>query len=331
MTLQLLLTQANGTKRDVSGLYQTITWSGDKRAISRSLHAILAAPKDGEDLPRVAIGDGLLLALDGKPVFSGKIYQRSQKTEEHTADMTAFDGGSRLGRNDGTYRFTGASPEAITRTVCADHGFAVASLPTTGARIRRIFAGVALTKIIQTAWTLAEEQTGKHFTICWTPEGLVVRERGVSKQSPILRPRSNLMDAVIKEDASGCVSSVAIYDQHRNFLRRIDGDGEVAKLLGTMEKHIRQAKNGGAEADANAKRLLEEGRIQQNITVNVLGDPSLITGQTVVVEEEQTGLSGVFWVESDRHTWKNGQYFSALTLNCRNVSEHVTAGQEDKT
>lgn len=328
--MELILTQAHGKKRDVTSLYQTITWSGDKRAISRSLHAILAAPKDGEDLPRVATGDGLFLALDGKAVFSGKIYQRSQKSEEHTADMTAFDGGYRLGRNDGTYRFSGASPEAITRTVCADYGFAVASLPTTRARIRRIFAGVPLSKIIQTVWTLAEEQTDTHFAIYWTPDGLVVRERGISTLSPILRPRSNLMDATVREDASRCVSRVAIYDQHGNRLRTIDGDGEVEKLLGVMERHIKQSKNGGAEADANAKRLLEEGRIQQSVSVNVMGDPALITGETVVVEEEQTGLSGIFWVEADRHTWKNGQYFTALDLNCRNVSEHVTAGSEKK-
>lgn len=331
MSVQLALIQSGGKPRDVSGLYQSVTWSGDKRAISRSLHVLLATPKDGEELPRVVIGDGLVLALDGKTAFSGQVYQRGQQSEDYMADITAFDGGYRLGRNDGTYRFTGASPEAITRTACADHDFAVASLPTTGAHLRRIFAGVPLAKIIQTAWTLAEEQTGKRYAICWTPDGLVVRERGVSPQSPVLRPRSNLMDASVREDATGCVTGVAIYDQHGSLLRRISGDGEAETLLGVMERHVRQTKNGGAAADATAKRLLEEGRIQQRVSVNVLGDPALITGQTVVVREEQTGLSGVFWIEADRHTWKNGQYFTALDLNCRNVSQRVEAGQEGKT
>ena len=64
------------------------------------------------------------------------------------------------------------------------------------------------------------------------------------------------------------------------------------------------------------------------MTVEVLGDRRLVTGETVVVTEDVTGLRGVFWIDGDRHSWKRGQYTCRLTLNCRSVMDMTTAGKE---
>ena len=84
---------------------------------------------------------------------------------------------------------------------------------------------------------------------------------------------------------------MAIYDANGNFLRRT-GDDTTQKLLGVMERHITQREN--TDATAEAKKLLVDGAVQRNVTVNVLGDTALLTGETVVVRESATGLQGVF-------------------------------------
>ena len=73
---------------------------------------------------------------------------------------------------------------------------------------------------------------------------------------------------------------------------------------------------------------MDDGVMTQTVTVDVLGDLSLITGQTVVVRENKTGLQGIFWIDADVHTWKRDNYYCKLTLNCRNVVSGSTAGGE---
>lgn len=108
------------------------------------------------------------------------------------------------------------------------------------------------------------------------------------------------------------------------------GDSEAQKLCGVMEQYVTQGNDGAARADASAKKILADGKLQKTVTVNVLGDMSLLTGETVVVREGKTGLTGIFWIDADVHTWKNKNYYTKLTLNCRNVMATADAGSEVK-
>ena len=39
-----------------------------------------------------------------------------------------------------------------------------------------------------------------------------------------------------------------------------------------------------------------------------------------------SGVSGLFWIDEDTHTWKKGQHFTRLTLNFRNLLDNSSAG-----
>ena len=323
--MTLYLTKSAGT-RDITTILTMWTWSGDKATISRQLSGTVAYIENSQ-LPVPEIGD-LVTMLEGtEKKFVGIILQRSLGSEDSTMDFTAFDYGYYLQRNDGTYKFTGASPEEMTRLVCGDRSIPVAQLPSTGLHLWRKFAGVKLNQLITTVWTLASEKNGKTYALRYTPAGLLVKERSISQSSLVLKASSNLMDATTKEDASQMVNSVAIYDSNGNFLRRI-GDSDAQKLCGVMEQHITQSEGKEADADAAARKALEDGRQKRTVTVNVLGDTALLTGETVEVREAKTGLTGIFWIDADIHTWKNKNYYSKLTLNCRNVMATANAGSE---
>ena len=312
--------------RDISDLLINWTWSGDKAAISRQLVGEIAYI-EGSGLPVPEVGDLVTMADDTERLFTGIILLRSLGSEDSTMSFTAYDYGYYLQRNDGTYKFTGAPAEAMTRMACSDLGLPVAQLPATGVQLWRKFAGVKVNQIITTAWSLASEKTGCSYAIRWTPAGLLVKERTAGGSSLVLKASSNLMDAVTKEDATQMVNSVAIYDSNGNLIRRT-GDAAAQRLYGTMERHITQSKDKEADAAASARKILEDGKFQRTVTVNVLGDTSLLTGETVVVREAKTGLTGVFWIDADIHTWKNKNYYTKLTLNCRNVMATASAGSE---
>lgn len=323
--MTLYLTKSAGT-RDITTILTMWTWSGDKATISRQLSGTVVYIENSR-LPVPEIGDLVTMLEGSEKKFVGIILQRSLGSEDSTMDFTAFDYGYYLQRNDGTYKFTGASPEEMTRLVCGDRSIPVAQLPSTGIQLWRKFAGVKLNQLITTAWTMASEKNGTAYAIRYTPEGLLVKERSVSKSSLVLKASSNLMNATTKEDATQMVNSVAIYDTNGNFLRRI-GDSEAQKLCGVMEQHVTQSEGKEADADATAKKALEDGKLKKTVTVNVLGDTTLLTGETVEVREAKTGLTGIFWIDADVHTWKNKNYYTKLTLNCRNVMATANAGSE---
>lgn len=322
--MKLYLTKhKSGGSRDITGLAISWTWSGDKATISRKLELEIAYVEDS-DLPVPEIGD-LVTMEEAKQLFVGVVLRRTLGSEDHSMSATAFDYGIYLQKNDCTAKFTGASPEEITRSLCGEKGIPVAALPTTGIQLRRKFASVKINQAITTVWSLAAEKNGKRYAIRYTPSGLLVKERAVSGESLVLKAAGNLMDATTTEDATSVVNSVAIYDKNGNFLQRL-GDTESQGLIGVMETHIIQRDNQDAVEEANHD--LDDGKMSRTVTANVLGDLSLITGETVVVREDRTGLKGVFWIDADAHTWKNNNYYTKLTLNCRNVSVTSNAGSD---
>lgn len=322
--MKLYLTKhRNGTTREITDLAVSWTWSGDKASICRQLDLEIAF-LEGSDLPVPEIGDLVTMERDGSRLFVGVVLRRTAGSEDTILSATCFDYGINLQKNDCTAKFTGASPEEITRSLCGEKGIPVAALPTTGISLRRKFSGVKINQAITTVWSLAAEKNGKQYAIRYTPEGLLVKERTVSAASVVLKAAGNLMDATT-EDATNVVNSVGIYDKNGNFLRRL-GDAASQELVGVMEAHITQSDHSDVTDQAN--RLLEDGKQQRTVTVHVLGDLALITGETVMVREQKTGLEGTFWIDADVHTWKNHNYDTMLTLNCRNVAATASAGSE---
>lgn len=323
--MKLYLTKhRNGTTQEITDLAASWTWSGDKASICRQLDLEIAF-LEGSDLPVPEIGDLVTMVGDGSRLFAGVVLRRTAGSEDTILSATCFDYGIYLQKNDCTAKFTGATPEEITWSLCGEKGIPVASLPTTGISLRRKFSSVKINQAIVTVWSLAAEKNGTQYAIRYTPEGLLVKERAVSAASLVLKAAGNLMDASTTEDATNMVNSVAIYDKNGDFLRLL-GDAVSQELVGVMETHVTQ--NDHSDTINQAKRLLEDGKQQRTVTVHVLGDLSLITGETVVVREHKTGLEGIFWIDADVHTWKNHNYDTMLTLNCRNVAATASAGSE---
>ena len=288
--MEIYLTHDQSTRR-ITDILLNWSWSGDKSTLVRQLVAEIVFD-ESTGLPVPQMGDAVMMTDDsGNPIFDGVVLRRSAGSEETSMSFTCFDRGIYCRRNDGTYKFRDATPESI-----------IVSLPSTGVKISRKFAGVALDKIFETVWTLATQQTEDKYAITYTPKGLLVAVRDVSERSIVLKAESNLMDARTVEDATNIVNSVAIYDADGSFQRRV--------------------------GNKEAQKLLDDGVMTQTVTVDVLGDLSLITGQTVVVRENKTGLQGIFWIDADVHTWKRDNYYCKLTLNCRNVVSGSTAGGE---
>ena len=294
---QVVIVSPQGETWDVTERVGTLTWSGSIKRVSRSVEAVMATPNDGS-LPELPceLGNELRLWAGARTRFRGNIVTREKATEGVTTTLTALDRGRFLANNEGWYTFRGAAPEEAVRALCGDFGIPVAALAATGTAVSRKYPGVALDKIVE------------------KPEAAALE----------LAPGKNLQSLRVTEDISKLRNTVEIYSQTGARVRTVS-DAESAALYGQFQHILTQ--RDGEDAGAEAQAYLEDNGLQQTMTVECLGDPELISGSAVLLRANTTGVTGLCWIDSDTHTWKNGQYFCRLSLNFRSLTNEVEAGQ----
>lgn len=322
---QLLLgAPGGGSVRDVTQLAQSVSWSGSIRQTARQLSVRLAIPRDGSaEPPALEEGAALILRKEGAALFTGQLLTAATSTQSAAADLSALDGGRFLAGNDGWYRFDGRTPEEAAATVCRDFGIPTGRLAAAGVRLRRKFPGVALDRIITTLYTMAGEQTGKRYLLRMTGGGaLEVVEKAETARHEIRRT----MGVTNAWNVTGLCNSVAIYTREGRLVRR-EGDAASQAVNGRLEHAVTQRDREDAGPEARA--WLADHGLQQNLTVELLDPPaSLITGEAVLLRDTGSGVSGLFWVDGDTHSWKNGQHTGKFKLNFRSIMNSGNAGQE---
>lgn len=307
---------------DLSRLFSSLKWSGDKNAAARSLNISILPEAE------VELGDRVAFSSDGEVLLDGFISSISEKTGLGSLkDVEVHDRGLQLNRNQGVYKFQNATPAEIVRTVCGDFGVEIGELPDTGDfRLTRNFVGVSLYKIIATAYSKAMAETGVHYHIRFVGRQLTVKALARRPTTPLLTPGSNLISASASRSIEKLVNRVVIVDKDGNVLTSRDDTGSQTSY-GLSQSVMKDSDNAQKEA---AQLLREQATPEYKISVEGLGDTRFTSGETVAVQDRATGLWGVFAIDGDSHVWEGGTYKCSLTLTMQNVMEEVDAGTDVK-
>lgn len=324
---RLTLLSRQGETWDLTERVMTLNWTGSLREVCRSLEIQAAVPTDGSlPTPPCDLGTEVHLTVDGVQVFLGHLVAREKATGSSVLSLTAQDRGRFLAGNQGWYQFDRTTPEQAVAALCADFGVPVGTLAQTGVPVTRKFPGTALSKIVDTLYTLAGEQSGRRYLARFNGAGALEVVEKPTAAALEIAPGKNLQTLTVREDITGLTNAVAICSSTGVLIRTVE-DAESADLYGRFQSILTQ--RDGEDKGPEAQAELEDNGLQQNMTVECLGDPSLITGNAVLLRENSTGAVGLCWIDSDTHTWKNGQYFCKLSLNFRNLMNETEAGSED--
>lgn len=326
--MRLLLTTEKGAV-DITQLVPKVTWSGSKGECSRALDFSLLYAYNDPDIPKVdcPLGANVQLAVGDAILFDGFVMTRTRNTDSSQIQVSCFDRGLYLKRNQKAYKFTGASPAQIVGQIANDFGVSVGYLPdTAGITITRNFLqpSVSLYDIIATAYTLAYQSTRIPYHVGFEGDKLCVREIIKNDKTLILQSESNLIAASMTDSIEKMVNTVAILDGSGNEIQVLR-DEEAIALYGLFRSQVSRSNTDNKVEEA--RRMLEDNGVSQKITVDSLGNTANITGGTVVLRESYTGLYGLFYIESDSHEWKNGLYYNKLTLSFQAVMDEKEAGE----
>lgn len=303
---------------DISTFVQSLTWSGSWTDCARQVSASILPEALAE------LGGAVHMSVGGQMCFAGHVTDRQRDSLGHTMDLTALDNGIYLKRNSTFRAVRNQTPEAVTQELCREFDIPVGQLAQTGVKISRNFLGSNLYQVIQTMYTLASEQTGKKYQVRFAGNELEAVEKALGPQSLRLIPGSNLLSCQSKESIQTMVNSVGVYSDDNKRVATYRSEQGYVALYGLMEQAIKASSYESPEKAA--RDIMQENGISTTITADCIGNTKLITGNTVVVHEPVTGTDGLFWVQSDQSSWKNGIYRTKVTLDFRNLMDKQQAG-----
>lgn len=313
MILQLIKMQQNMVY-DISEAFESISWSGSVLSAARSVEfALLNNPYDsGLQLPDVCTGDYISLSDEETELFYGQIFEIERSTAIGTIIYTAYDMMKNLLESNGRYNFKNKTPEAIAAQVLADIEVPYNHLEPTGVNIKTMICdSISYYDIILGSYTQAYRMTGKRYLpMIWQ------REFGVwpavyTVGNFTLSDETNITDASISESMDGIKNVVKIYDDKGKQVGEV-ADEPSTYLYGIFADTYEVEK--GVDPTTAAKNMLKTNPTQ-NINITAIGDKNCLSGYSVAVKDAATGLSGKYWIKSDKHIWKNGTYMMELELS----------------
>jgi hypothetical protein len=316
--MKITQTVHGGIEQNISNLVPTATWSGDYKQAARQLNFSVTNTPTDCCLPKVQIVAGSLIRLyddNGIERYRGYVFCAERKRSELSIDATTYDGLTYVARNKATYNFKNMSPEAITAKLCADFGVPVSALAATGVPISQIYKGQALYDIIMKSYTIAAQQNGKKYMVTISKGALSVVEKGVVTSDYFASSETNLTDATYSESIESMVNRVKIYDKDGNYIDTVENSGDISSYGVLQDVYEQQSdKNAYTAARAMLKSIARDGKI-----TGISGNWDCVAGNAIRIKEPFTGLTGLFYIDTDSHKFENGQHTMDLTLSFQNM------------
>ncbi|WP_418721830.1 XkdQ/YqbQ family protein [Clostridioides difficile] len=308
-------------------MVEKVTWSGDYKSPSRTLEFSIVQSSFDVNFQQIdiPIASTVCFYVDDKELYRGMIINRSKDSSNNSISFVSKDMGFLLTQSEVSYNFKDKLVEDIAKQVFNDNKLAIGNIPKTNVKYTKMFIGVTGYDTIMSAYTEASKTTKKKYMIEANLDKFNVIEKGIVTLNVMFEEGSNLINTSFSESMENVKNKVLVVDQYGNKISEKVND-EIFKDVGIiMQKVIQQQENQTIDIDSEFKG------IEQTCNLKGYGDVSCITGRGVKVKDSYTGLTGLFYIDTDKHNWdSNGNYEIDLDLNFQNIMDEKTAGQDEQ-
>ncbi|MHC9384843.1 C40 family peptidase [Clostridioides difficile] len=308
-------------------MVEKVTWSGDYKSPSRTLEFSIVQSASDINFQQIniPIASTVCFYVDDKEIYRGIIINRSKDSSNNSISFTSKDMGFLLTQSEVSYNFKDKLVEDIAKQVFNDNKLAIGNIPKTNVKYTKMFIGVTGYDTIMSAYTEASKTTKKKYMIESNLDKFNVIEKGTITLNVMFEEGSNLINTSFSESMENVKNKVLVVDQYGNKISE-KVDDKIFKDVGViMQKVIQQQENQTTDIDSEFKG------IEQTCSLKGYGDVTCITGRGVKVKDSYTGLTGLFYIDTDKHNWdSNGNYEIDLDLNFQNLMDEKSAGQDEQ-
>lgn len=247
------------------------------------------------------------------------ITKKSKTRSSTTIKYTARDIRWWLTRSKMDKKFENMTASEIFQSLCKTLGINTGTVEDTGVKFSVLhFLKKTPWDMIITALTETRKQSGKRYTTRIKNGNLELIEKLNQTAQWVIEEGVNLIDASYDESIESTYTQVKVVgkDSKGNEISAVQKNEEAQKLYGIMQEYIGQSdKVTQAEVNAIAAQKLKElSALQKSGSIKTYGIEGVETGTGVYVIDNETGLVGGFYVESDSHKYSNGCHEMSLTL-----------------
>ena len=325
--IKLICQKVNGEKLDITNLLINVTWSGDYKSCARKLEfSLISSPMD-KNIPKVDIPIMSIISFyeDDNELFRGFVYER-EKSSDNAMSFLCYDYCAKLNDIKVSKNIKNQTASTIYNNFLTEYGLNKGDIIQANTGVTKVFLGVTAYDMIMTAYTEEAKNTGKKYMLYSRGNKFYASEKGIVKLKLSFEEGKNILSSSFKESVSNMVNKVLIVDENGNKISEVKND-EWLKTYGLFQDVYKQQE--GKDSNAEAKAMLKD--IEQTCSLTGFGDTTCITGYGVQVKDTHTGLVGLFYIDSDTHTWEGGNYTIDLELNFKNIMNEVSVGEDEKT
>ena len=183
-----------------------------------------------------------------------------------------------------------------------------------------IIDGSSIYDTIMIAYTKASKGTGKKYMCYMQGKKFCTKVKGTVVSGYTLDENRNISSSSYEETIENMINQVCIYDEKGKQVGVVKNAKQL-KRYGIYQEIYEKEK--GVNAKKAAKNML--AGVEKKVNVNVIeGNIKCTAGSGVKVHDKATGLNGLFWIDSDTHTWEGGKYTMSLELNFKNIMDRKT-------
>lgn len=308
--------------KDITKYVETVDWEGSDTQTSRT--ATLSAAYDyyQKMYLNIKLGD-LIYLYEGEMIFVGAITSAERTGDIGTASYTAKDFMHYLIRSKGTYNFKNTTPEKITKKICDDLLIQTTDIYKTKTHIKSLLFENDETHygIIVTAYNEASMKMNAKYPPVFMPimkkNKLSVIVKGQSS-GITLKSNRDITTSSYSQNTDDMVTRVIILDENGKKTGITVNEKNLNKY-GVYQEIYKKEKDKNTKTAA--KQLLKG--ITKEADIESIGYIQCVAGYSVKIEDKASGLTGKFYIESDKHTWKDGIHTMSLTLKFLNELEEA--------
>ena len=325
--IKLIYQKNNGEKLDITNLLESITWSGDYKSCARKIEFSLVQSATDINIPKIDIPlmSMILFYEDNAELFRGFVYER-EKSSDNSISFLCYDYCAKLNDIKVSYNIKNETASSIYNKFLTEYKLNKGDIAPANTKIKKVFLGTTAYDMVMSAYTEEAKKTGKKYMVYTKGDKFYSSEKGNVKLKLAFEEGKNILSSNFKESVSNMVNKVIIVDENGNKKSEVKND-DWLNTYGLFQEVYKQEEN--KDANSEAKAMLNG--IEQSCSLSGFGDTTCTTGHGVQVKDTNTGLVGLFYIESDTHTWEGGSYTIDLELNFKNIMNEVSAGQDEQT
>lgn len=315
--IQLLVVK-NKKTIDMTNLVQSVRWSGRKGSSARTITVTLI-DDDGYRHARsgidVADGNQCIFLVDGKERFRGILMNQNQGDKKQLK-FKAYDNGIYLANNKDTFVYKNKTADQVFSDVCSRFGIPTGEIAKCAYKIPELTKSKTTGQdAVLDALSLDYKATGTRHFISSDKGKLSLLQRKDQVISFVVDGDANLYGYSYTKSIESIKTRVRMISKEGTTLAE-KSNSALEQKIGIFQE-IQQPDESLTKAqvkDLVGSVLDTLDDPEETLTLNILGDPDVISGKAILVKIPHLGISRAYYVDSDDHAFEDNMHTMSLTL-----------------